>query len=195
MLCNRQSASTHVISFWSSWYHEEVGRTADGFFHSQIKTEDTWDTERCHPTARQPGSAGAHALASFQCGSLSTNQPALPGNQLRFHTELSHFPLKSSKICSDTEMIVSSSFINRKRESSTLRFPSDLLKRPLVLQVIFYFWPGGVIEDLCLMELLIFSQLKLLLLFSGIFQVHIQKLLSCPATGLLVSVGECIMLK
>ena len=41
----------------------------------------------------------------------------------------------------------------------------------------------------------IFSQLKLLLLLSGIFQVHAQKLLSCPAIGLLVSAGKCIMLK
>lgn len=35
----------------------------------------------------------------------------------------------------------------------------------------------------------IYSQLKLLLLLSGIFQVHVQKLLSCPAIGLLVNGG------
>lgn len=39
------------------------------------------------------------------------------------------------------------------------------------------------------------SQFKVLLLLSGIFWVHAQKLLSCPAIGLLVSAGERIMLK
>lgn len=39
-------------------------------------------------------------------------------------------------------------------------------------------------------NMLICSQLKLLLLLCRIFQVHVQKLLSCLAIGLLVSGGE-----
>lgn len=142
-------------------------------------------------TARDCWSQCTHPLPTPVVFPLTTLP--LPGNQCGFHSELSNCPFKNCTICLD---IALSSFINRKRKSSTLHFPWDLFKRPLILQVIFYFWPDGInSQSVPDGTMFICSQLKLLLLLSGLFQVHVQKLLSCPVIGLSVSRGEWIMLK